>query len=365
MATGIFKYHNGNWGFRANKPGSKGKQTRRQGYPTMLAAYAARIKFLNDGHMVSGTDLTVAEWFARRLEVVRETLRPTTAANYRFAFDRMVPYIGEVRLRDLDEEMIRSMYRSMAPRYTTDSLTTTHGRLRAALRAAVRENRIIRCPADNVTPPPGLPRRQKKTWSFEQLVTFSNHVSTQRDRAMWLTWITVGARRGEMCGLYWPKVSFDHQEVTIDWQRTITAENQLVEGPTKTTNGTRIVPLTPQVLVALREWRSVQAEQRLAMGDAWHGDDYVFTSSAGKPYHPSSFDDRLAHLAKDAGLPVLSPHELRHTFASRCLEMGMDVKLVSAMLGHSKVETTMNLYQHINPAVAHREADALAQRMLG
>jgi site-specific recombinase XerD len=45
--------------------------------------------------------------------------------------------------------------------------------------------------------------------------------------------------------------------------------------------------------------------------------------------------------------------------------MGMSVKLVSAMLGHSKVETTQNLYQHIDPSVAHRETNALAQRMLG
>ncbi len=194
---------------------------------------------------------------------------------------------------------------------------------------------------------------------------FSKYVATQRDRAMWLTWITVGARRGEMCGLYRSKISFEAQEVTIDWQRSTTAEGDLFEGPTKTIKGNRKVPITPQVIVALREWRSIQSVQRLALGQRWSGDGYVFTTQAGKPYYPSSFDNRLAHLAQEAGLPVLSPHELRHTFASRCLEMGMDVKLVSSMLGHSKVETTMNLYQHINATQAHKEAGALAQRMLG
>ncbi len=139
----------------------------------------------------------------------------------------------------------------------------------------------------------------------------------------------------------------------------------MIEGPTKTKSGTRVVPINPQVASALREWKAIQAELRLGSGAGWGGGDFVFTTQDGRPYHPSSFDDRLAKLAKGAGLPCVSPHELRHTFASRCLEMNMPVKLVSSMLGHSKVETTQNLYQHISPAVAHREADALAEMMLG
>jgi integrase len=268
-------------------------------------------------------------------------------------------------LCDLNEEMLRDMYRNMALRYSSDTIATTHGRLRAALRAAVKENQVARCPADNVTPPAGLPTRARRTWNFQQLQVFSNHVASRRDSAMWLAWITTGLRRGEMCGLMWRNVSLDAGEITVDWQRTTTAEGQVVEGPTKTKSGTRVVPINSQVVAAMREWRSAQSEKRLANGHDWCGGDYVFTSQDGRPYHPSSFDDRLAKLAKGAGLPPLSPHELRHTFASRCLEMNMPVKLVSSMLGHSKVETTQNLYQHISPSVAHREADALAQMMLG
>lgn len=367
VATGIFKHREGNWGFRADMDGvGKRRQIKKVGYPTRQAAARARIAFLGGNpQAVKLSDLTVQEWFDSRLQVIRETLRPTTASNYKFAFDRINAYIGEVPLSDLGEDIIRDMYRKMALRYSSDTIATTHGRLRAALRAAVKENQVGRCAADNVSPPAGLPTRSRRTWNFEQLQTFSTHVSGERDSAMWRTWITTGLRRGEMCGLMWRKVSFDAGEITVDWQRTTTAEGQLVEGPTKTKSGTRVVPINAQVVAALREWRSAQAEQRLARGEDWGGGDFVFTSQEGRPYHPSSFDDRLAKLADGAGLPRLSPHELRHTFASRCLEMNMPVKLVSSMLGHSKVETTQNLYQHISPAVAHREADALAQMMLG
>ena len=367
MATGVFKHREGNWGFRANVPGGRGKQIKRVGFGNMAAAYSARASYIGGGVDIGDatSSLTLSQWFGFRLEVLRETLRPTTASNYKFAFDRINFYLGDVSLSELNEDLIRGMYRKMSARYTTETIASTHGRLRATLRAAVREHRVARCAADNVSPPMGLPSRPRKTWDFDELLAFSRYVSSQRDSAMWTAWITMGTRRGEMCGLRWPKVALDAREVTIDWQRTITAEGQIVEGPTKTDAGSRIVPINAQVAIALREWKSEQAEQRLALGGRWGGDTYVFTTQDGKPYHPSSFDDRLAKHARAAGLPVLSPHELRHTFASRCLEMGMDVKLVSAMLGHSKVETTQNLYQHISPAVAHREADALGARMLG
>lgn len=367
VATGIFKHRDGNWGFRADVDGrGKRRQIKRVGFPTRQAAARARIAFLGgDPQALRLSDLTVSEWFDSRLRVIRETLRPTTASNYKFAFDRINGYIGDVPLSDLSEDVIREMYRKMATRYSSDTIATTHGRLRAALRAAVREHQVVRCAADNVTPPSGLPTRPRRTWNFQQLQDFSAYVADQRDSAMWLAWITTGLRRGEMCGLMWRKVSLEAGEITVDWQRTTTAEGQLVEGPTKTKSGTRVVPINPQVVAALRQWRSEQAERRLARGEEWNGGDFVFTTQDGRAYHPSSFDDRLAKLAIGAGLPCVSPHELRHTFASRCLEMNMPVKLVASMLGHSKVETTQNLYQHISPAVAHREADALAQMMLG
>lgn len=332
----------------------------------MAAARNARIAFLA-GRLGTGKieTITVGEWFEEHLAVIAETRRPTTSSNYRFAFERMNPYIGDVMLSELDEQSIRDMYRQMAKKYMTATLQTDHGRLRAALRAAVREVRAPRCAADNVVPPQELPKRARRTWTFDQLRTFSAHVASERDAAMWTCWITMGARRGEMCGLRWPKVDLDRQQVNIDWQRTLTGDGEIVEGPTKTRKGTRPIPIVGQAASLLRDWRAAQAEQRLAMGPNWAGQDFVFTTRRGRPYNPSSFDDRLAVLAKAANLPRLSPHELRHTFATRSLEAGMPVKVLSDLLGHSKVETTQNLYMHVDASMAHREADAVAGRMFG
>jgi integrase len=368
MPTGVFRHTDGSWGFRADATGGRKKrrQIKRVGFNSMAAARNARTAFAA-GKLGTGRieTITVSEWFDEHLVVVTETRRGTTAANYKFAFDRINNYIGDVVLSELDEATIRSMYRKMATKYKTATLQTDHGRLRAALRAAVREGRTTRCAADNVTPPPGLPTRKRRTWDFRQLQTFTRAISTERDAAMWTTWVTTGVRRGEICGLRWSKLDLDAREMIVDWQRTVTAQGAIVEGPTKTRKGSRTVPVVAQAGALLREWRAYQAAQRLSLGDAWAGQDFVFTTREGKPYAPSSFDDRLACLADRADLPRLSPHELRHTFATRSLESDMPLKVLSEMLGHTKVETTQNLYLHVSPAMAHEEADAVASRMFG
>lgn len=182
---------------------------------------------------------------------------------------------------------------------------------------------------------------------------------------MWGLWITSGLRRGEICGLLWPKVDLDGGIATIDWQRTTTVSGKVVEGPVKTDNGERDVPISPRVATTLRTWRASQGELRLAKGERWNGGDYVFTSVFYKPYYPDSFNDRLDVLTTRAKLPRLTPHELRHTYATRALENGADVVVLSKLLGHSRPDVTQKLYIHPNMDQKRSMNDALAERMLG
>lgn len=219
MPTGVFRHTDGSWGFRADASGGrkKRKQLKRVGFSSMAAARNARTAFVA-GKLGTGRleTITVSEWFDEHLVVISETRRGTTAANYKFAFDRINKYIGDVVLNELDEATIRSMYRQMAAKYKTATLQTDHGRLRAALRAAVREGRTTRCAADNVIPPAGLPTRSRRTWDFQQLQIFTRFVSTERDAAMWTAWVTTGVRRGEVCGLRWSRLNLDAREMIVD-----------------------------------------------------------------------------------------------------------------------------------------------------
>jgi integrase len=362
VIPGIYK-RNGTYGFRVNIPDGKGKQKRVGGFATQEAAYKARIRYLG-GASVSNAQ-TVAGWFEEFLDAKSSETRETTVSGYAYCLGVITPYIGDYGLQELSETHLREAYKNLVDDYSTGTIQTIHWRIRTALRQAVRETRVTRCVADNVKAPKGKPTRKRRVWSFDQLMIFAKYTSTQRDAAAWAVYMTTGLRRGEVGGLKWPKVNLDEGRAIIDWQRTRTSKGKVVEGPVKTEDGERVVPLSPRVVSALRTWRADQSKLRLELGDRWLGGNYVFTSIKNEPYHPDSFNDRLKFLCEKAELPQISPHELRHTYATRALESGMAVEVLSKLLGHSRIEVTQNLYIHPSESQGREANDALVDRMFG
>lgn len=360
MASGkVTRYEDG-WQYRGRDTARK--QFRKVGFRTKKDAQEALDKLLvdmRDHGFTPDRKLTTGEWLDAWLAIVKESARETTYTGYVETVDnRLKPYLGSIPLAKLSEDDIRAAYRKLvnAGKATT-TIRGAHSRLKRALTVAVNEKKITRNPAKNVVPPAGKPQRKTKVWSFDELQTFMSYMETQRDAAMWAVWCTTGLRRGEVCGLRWPKVDLTRGEAVIDWQRTLTSEGKIAEGPVKTDAGERTVPLDPRVVSSLRIWRASQAEVRLTQGSEWRGGDYVFTTRRHDPYFPGSFGDRLTNLCERAGVPRLTPHELRHTFGTRAAEAGMQIELLSKMLGHSKIEVTMNIYVH--PSTEETRAGAL------
>ena len=75
----------------------------------------------------------------------------------------------------------------------------------------------------------------------------------------------------------------------------------------------------------------------------------IFATSAGLVYEPRTYEDLFKRALKEANLPNINFHALRHTFATRALEAGMDIKVLSSILGHAQASTTLNLYAHALP----------------
>lgn len=366
---------NGEWTGRYQYRGRdlQGKQFRKVfplGYTKAQAQEALDLKLvkLRERSHIPANKMTMNDWFDEWLMTVKETNRESSYDNACETVDnRLRPYIGHIKLQELTEDDIRDAYRALVELgRATNTIRGVHRRLRPCLRAAVAERKISYSPAENVRPPKGRPQKKMRVWTFEQLKTFDAFVATQRDAAMWAFWVTTGLRRGELCGLTWDKVDLDAGVVRIDHQRTVSPRTgKVLEGTVKTTNGVREVPISPRVVESLRAWRSSQSALRLAQGDKWKGGNFVFTSYRNTPYYPGSFGQRLTSLAKRAGVPNLSPHELRHTYGTRAAENGMQDTVLQRIMGHSRIEVTKNLYIHPNLEQAKEANDSLAERMFG
>ena len=151
------------------------------------------------------------------------------------------------------------------------------------------------------------------------------------------TELTTGLRRGEICGLMWS--DFDERSGTLDVRRTLRKEKggRLVAGDTKTYAGTRKIVLPPSTAELLR----ARKEKSFS--------PWIFHNPLRPeaPINPDSAYRRLKALLKQAGLPNIPFHNLRHVFATRALASGVDAKTLSGILGHTDASFTLNTYTHV------------------
>lgn len=148
-----------------------------------------------------------------------------------------------------------------------------------------------------------------------------------------------GLRIGEICALRWEDINLHNKEIYVHktLYRIPTDDNQqktkIVIASTKSKTSTRIIPMPECVITVLRK-------QTVSHG--------FLLNKNGSPYEPRTLSYQLKRLLKRNNLRDISFHTLRHTFASRCIELGFDYNALSEILGHSKASTTMNIYVHTN-----------------
>lgn len=150
--------------------------------------------------------------------------------------------------------------------------------------------------------------------------------------------MTTGIRIGELCALQWRDIDFEKRILTV--RKTI----QRIQCPTETSK-TKLIITNP---------KSESSQRKIPIPDCIMGflrrfkgndEDFLMTGTA-KPLEPRAMQYRFQTILKNAKLPSVHFHALRHMFASNCVKFGFDVKALSELLGHSSVEITLNRYVH-------------------
>lgn len=124
-----------------------------------------------------------------------------------------------------------------------------------------------------------------------------------------------------MCGLKWEDVDLEGWTLRVRGNRT-TLSGKVLESLPKTERGLRTVHLSQDAVAVLREWKTLQEEERKRAGDAWEETGYVFTNPLGLPIHPETLNRVLRRICDRAGLPRVRVHDLRHTHATLLLRRG-------------------------------------------
>jgi integrase len=305
-------------------------------------------------------NLKVGEYLTRWLpDGVKDTVKQTTYESYeRLARVHLVPALGRIKLKNLTPAHVRALYREKRDSgLSATSVQRIHALLHKALKQAVNDDLIPR----NVTEAIKAPRQVRKEIQAlppEQARAFLRAAESDRLGALYLLAIHTGLRQGELLGLKWGDVDLDRG--TLQVRRTLSAAKG---GPTFTTpksNNGRSVRLTARAAQALRDHRKRQVEEQLKQGGRWQDTGLVFTSTVGTPLNRHYvFGRSFKPLLRRAGLPNVPFHALRHSFATLMLSGREHPKVVQEMLGHSRINTTLDFYSHVLPDMQREAVDRL------
>lgn len=159
-------------------------------------------------------------------------------------------------------------------------------------------------------------------------------------------------RRGELLGATWPGLDLKAGRLHVTQARSRGPKSEPPRfGPPKTDRGRRAVPLDPQTVKALKKHRRRQADERLALGEAYQDYGLIFCRPDGTPIDPDVVSHIFIRLVRRFGLPLIRFHDLRHTFATLRLKAGIPTEVVSRILGHKNPGITQVFYQHAVPSL--------------
>lgn len=274
----------------------------------------------------------------------------------------IVPALGKYQLARLTPERIQALLNAklatgLAPRSVAYIRTV----LRVALGQAVKWNLIGRNPAV-LADPPRVEKHRITPLTPDQARTLLAAARGDRLEALYTVALALGLRKGETLGLVWSDVDLDAGTLSVNYQLQRIGGRRL-RVPLKTDESRRTLLLPDAVAAALRAHRVRQLEERLAAGDRWQDSGHVLTSAIGTPLDERNVNRSFERLLARARLPHMRFHDLRHSAASLLLAQGVPLRVISELLGHTKIGTTADLYTHLAPTL-HQEAAAKMQAVL-
>ena len=326
-----------------------------------------------NGIKVNGKNLTANDFY-KKWESLKRGLKNNTFQNYKYMYNQFAKdQIGNIKVCELKRTDVRSFYNMLLDvrHLKLRTIECLHTVIHQILELAVEDDCIRYNPSDNALKE--LKRthnkdvEKRKAFTKDEQKIFENYLKKEGLNHRWypvfIVMLWTGLRVGELTGLTWNDIDFENNTITVS--RTLVYYDKGGKGKCgyaihtpKTNAGNRVVPMIEKVRLALLEEQAYQKELGIKCVANIDGyTDFVFINRYGTTHNQATLNKALRRIIRDCNyeimdkgnansiiLPNVSNHSLRHTFTTRMLEAGINVKVMQEVLGHADAQTTMNIY---------------------
>ncbi len=339
---------------------SSGKRIRKQFLgKSKKEALAERDKYLagiESGLEAGYEKITLGDFFSEWLTVVHKpTLAISTFRRYDSLFNNWITNSNFYNKRIVDlKSMDIQKHINKIP--SPDTAVRIYNLMSTFFKYCLLEGIVIRNPLLTVTLPK-VNKKKKSSLSPDNITKLSNAYNKDNDLFIYFFDMLTGLRIGELCALTVADVDLDRLTINIDktLNRISVADsdgaykNKMFITPPKTTKSVREIPILKELIAPIKKHILLEKTKHLKCGVNYSGSSPFFTSTVCSYLRADRLNNKWKKIQPTLGIePVITFHELRHTFATICARTGVPLTTAAELLGHDRIDTTAETYTHID-----------------
>jgi len=339
----------------------------------LLADFVAEI---NQGQYVAPSHTKLKDYVPIWKNEQVKRIAPSTTETYQYTLDNgILDTLGHLKLENIKPIHVTNFFDELEGKgLSSSTIIKNYNILNSIFKLAVRNDVLKHNPMDKVDRP-SVTYEAGDVYNSDELKTLYHLLNNEDNKQMVLIVklaLLTGMRKGEILALQWEDIDFNTNTIHVRHSLSYTKDKGYYLKEPKTKGSIRKVAPPPRFMVDLKQHIHMKKKDRIQSSELWQGGTYqfVFSSDLGKPLHLDSpnrwwtrFHERLTKEAEAEGkkkpIKRIRFHDLRHTSATNLINKGANPHTISKRLGHSNINTTMNIYGHYLEEADQKIADML------